>query len=472
VRSLAHPDKEVAALTDLLQIPIDRNLSERARWLVTFRWLTLTVAAVFVLLANRWLGNVMPMLPLLLTLAGIAIYNIALLYLSMRMEERAEGRRAITSLLHGQIVLDLLALTVLLHYSGGMENPFSLYYVILVVIGSLLTTRQGGFGYATLASVLWVGLLAMEATGILPHYNLSGFRLPIRYQQFSHLFAESFVLVTANYAGAVIASTVMERLRQEEAELYQANASCELRANELADLNQRLKDLDRARSSFVRLVTHELRAPVAAIQSYLRLILDGYVPMERLQEIVGKAEQRARDQLELIADLLDLAHLQDPSEQAPAPPTALCAVMDDVLDMMQARILDKALDVRVCAPRPGPLVPASPEHTKQIWINLISNAVKYTPSGGKVSILVEERGDRVLGSVTDTGIGIAPDEQEHIFEDFFRTEAAKAMETRGTGLGLSIVKGIMGRYGGRIWLESEVGKGSTFFFELPVAPGT
>jgi len=112
---------------------------------------------------------------------------------------------------------------------------------------------------------------------------------------------------------------------------------------------------------------------------------------------------------------------------------------------------------------------ANVEHVRQVWTNLISNAIKYTPDGGKVMVSLKEEDGKIRGAVQDTGIGIAPEEQERIFEDFYRTEAAKAMAHHSTGLGLSIVKGIMERYGGRIWLTSKVGEGSTFFFELPKA---
>jgi signal transduction histidine kinase len=102
-------------------------------------------------------------------------------------------------------------------------------------------------------------------------------------------------------------------------------------------------------------------------------------------------------------------------------------------------------------------------------MNLISNAIKYTPEGGRVLVTFRRQDGMVRGMVQDTGIGMSPEEAGHVFETFYRTEAAKAMSHHGTGLGLSIVQGIVQRYGGRIWVESEVGQGSTFYFELPAA---
>jgi signal transduction histidine kinase len=371
--------------------------------------------------------------------------------------------------MHVQIIIDLLALTALLHFAGGIENPFSVYYVLLVVIGSILTTQQAGYLYASIASMLWVGLLVAEATGLLPHYNLRGFRSPQRYRQTSHLFAESFVISSANFGIAYVSSSIIKRLRRGERELYEANRSCQTRAEELSRLNRRLQELDRTRSLFIRLVTHELRAPVAAIQSYLQLILEGYVPKERVQEIISKAERRAREQLELISDLLSLARLHEIGKEGQIEPSDMAAVLRDVLDMMQGSFEDKrlSLDVKVEVSQAEVMMPEN--HARQIWSNLISNAVKYTPAGGDVSVTLEGQDETIRGAVQDTGIGISPEEQESIFEDFYRTEAAKSMSQHGTGLGLSIVKGIMDRYDGRIWVESQEGKGSIFFFELPKA---
>jgi signal transduction histidine kinase len=516
------------SVNHILHIPVDHELSDRARWLISVRWLFLALGVTITLVANRLLDGVLPLGSLLATFVGMAICNLALWVVAHRLISRTAPLDVHAMLLHMQIVLDLLAVTLLLHFSGGLENPFSTYYVLIVAVGSILTTRRASYGYAILASFLWVGLLLAEACGLVPHHNLVGFRIVSRYQEPLHIISESFVLTSANLGVALFASTIIERLRKGEQELYEAstsceiraselaelnsrmqeanascelrtqeladlnrqlqesnascelrtqeldelnqrlqesNLSCELRAGELADLNARLKEYDHTRSLFIRLTTHELRAPVAAIQSYLRLILDGYVPEDRLREVIAKAEQRARDQLDLISDLLDLARAQEP--KAVVKPVDMAAVLRDVVDLQQAGAQDKALSLMLDIASDLPPVIADADHIKQIWTNLVSNAIKYTPDKGQVHVTLKAEGDMLRGSVSDTGIGMSPAEQKHVFENFYRTEAAKAMSHHGTGLGLSIVQGIMQHYGGRIWVESEVGRGSTFTFELP-----
>lgn len=475
---------------DILRIPVDREPTDRMRWLISLRWVALLVAAGVVLLADHWVGRVLPMLSLWGTLVAIAVYNLGLSIVVYRLIGPSSPFEVQSTLMHVQVVMDLVFLTVLLHFSGALENPFAIYYVLLVVVGSILMTRKAAYLYASIATLLWVTLLVTEAVGIIPHHNLVGFRLPGRYREVLHIVSEVFVLATANYAVAYLSSNVIERLREGQQQLYLANTSCELRAGELAELNrrllesnnscelragelvrlnERLREYDKTRSLFIRLVTHELRAPVAAIQSYLRLILDGYVPAERFTEIVGKAEQRACDQLELIGDLLDLARAEEPSGRA-APHAVDAAVsLHDVVDLMQARAQSKSLEVNVAVAPGVPPVLASEEHVKQVWTNLISNAIKYTPEGGKINVTLTSQDGKVRGVVQDTGIGMSPTEAQRVFENFYRTEAAKAMSRQGTGLGLSIVKGIMARYNGQVWVESEQGRGSTFFFEFPRA---
>jgi len=246
------------------------------------------------------------------------------------------------------------------------------------------------------------------------------------------------------------------------------------RAERLAWEKSELEKIDKIKSQFTLLVAHELRAPVAAIQSYLKLILEGYVPPERQMEIIHKAERRARDQLELIGDLLDLAHLREASMKVSMVPMDISVPLREIVDMMRARADEKGLTIAVQVDPDLPLININGENMKRLWTNLISNAIKYNRPNGSVEIRVGSHAadGEIISTVRDTGIGIAPEYQKRIFDDFVRTDEAKKMEAHGTGLGLSIAKRITENYGGRIWVDSELGEGSTFTFTLPVAVDT
>jgi signal transduction histidine kinase len=264
-------------------------------------------------------------------------------------------------------------------------------------------------------------------------------------------------------------SLAARRLAQLEAEkeaLERRNAELEREA--LERRMRELEQLDRVKSDFTRTVAHELRAPVAAIQSYLRLMLDGYISLEEQKEYLARAEQRTSAQLELIADLLDLARLQNPDLSIKREPVNPVESLQEVCELMNSRAQEKKIVFIASIPKETLTISADPKHIKQLWTNLVSNAIKYTPEGGAVSVTMEVQDGQVVTSVSDTGIGISPEELPHIFEEFYRTKAAKTHSEMGTGLGLSLVKRIIETYHGHIDVQSTVGKGSTFTVTLPV----
>ncbi len=456
-------------MSEMFQIPVEDELNERTDWLIRSRWLIIFGELVIVLAGNYLLPQILPMPSLLATIASFAICNTLFLLYFRRMRSIKASPKHHTNFTRLQLIFDILFLTIFLHFLGGLETPFFLFYLIYVVMASILLPDTAGFVYAGLVSLFYLALLVLEWLEFIPHHNLSGFRLAIRFQQPIHIFTVSFTLTAAAFLTAYFTSSIVARLNKRGRELMEANLSCEVRAQELAELNARLKNLEKERSQFTRLVTHELRAPVAAIQSYLRLILDGYVPPEKQREIIEKSERRALEQLALISDLLDLARLQERRDEGKIELVDVTSVLQGVTDLMHARAEEKDLLFSVQVEAGAPPVRANPEHIKQLWTNLISNAIKYTEPGGIVVVSLAQNPKYVVGVVRDTGIGMTPEQLAHLFEEFYRTEEAKAMERQGTGLGLSIVKRIVETYGGRIWAESEKGKGSKFSFALPKA---
>jgi len=458
-------------LSEQLVVPSYSRLREDIDQLVQWRWVFVIVMLAVISIADSLLPSSLPMPIPVVIAASMGVYNgLFFLYARHLKAVQAEDReRRYVVFAHVQIVLDLVALTVLLHFTGGIEHPFFLFYIFYVTAASILLPRLFSFLYAGLAATLFSALIAAEYWQVIPHVHLEGFVSPQRYQRGIYVAAVLFVLTITLFLCTYLVSAIVQELRSREEELFESNQSCELRAGELARLNARLQELDKARAQFIRLVTHELRAPVAAIQSYLKLILEGYVPPEKQKEIITKAERRALEQLALISDLLDLARLQERKDEEAVELVDVACVLRGVADLMQTRAEDKDLLFSVQIEPDVPPVRANPEHVKRLWTNLISNAIKYTEPGGIVVVSLSQNPKYVVGVVRDTGIGMTPEQKAHLFEEFYRTEEAKAMERQGTGLGLSIVKRIVESYSGRIWVDSEKGKGSKFSVALPKA---
>lgn len=254
------------------------------------------------------------------------------------------------------------------------------------------------------------------------------------------------------------------RLRRETAELD----ACRRRADDLARAKSEIEKLERTKSQFMLTVAHELRAPAAAVQSYVNLILNGYINGPELHDTMTRIQHRLQELLDLIADLLQLAHLKE-AKDAPSPtlsPQPVADILEEVAGLMQeqSRQKNQHLDVQILA---RPMLAATRDHIRQVWMNLISNAIKYTPAGGHVKVRLEADGQGITGNVTDTGIGIAEADLPNLFREFFRTDQAKATGEIGTGLGLAILKQIIDSYGGTIDVQSRLGRGTSITFSLP-----
>ncbi len=243
----------------------------------------------------------------------------------------------------------------------------------------------------------------------------------------------------------------------------------EREAAELARAKEEMERLDRFKTAFTLTVAHELRAPITALQSFLLAMLKGYVPSDQQQEILQRAIERAQELLDLVDDLLNLAAAREELTPPKRKVLSLADALEKVVSLLQAQAEEKGMTFTVEV-RQRPLVEANPAQMGQLWTNLISNGVKYTPTGGQVTVILEEKDGWAIGTVEDTGIGITPEDQAKIFEEFYRTPQAKEMEHRGTGLGLPLVKRIVEGHGGTIEVKSVLGRGSRFTFRLPVSP--
>jgi signal transduction histidine kinase len=241
----------------------------------------------------------------------------------------------------------------------------------------------------------------------------------------------------------------------------------EKKAEELARVNEEMERLDRYKTHFTSMVAHELRAPIAALQSFLLSILKGYVPPEQQEEILERAVARAQELLDLVNDLLNLAAAREEIAPEMSKDLSLAEILEKLVPPFQSQAVDEGLKLEVNI-RHSPSLEAVPEQMEQLWTNLISNAIKYTPEGGEVVITLDEDKGWAIGTVEDSGIGISPEHQAQVFEEFFRTPQAKDHNHLGTGLGLSLAKRIVEGHGGSIELESELGKGSRFRFRLPL----
>lgn len=236
-----------------------------------------------------------------------------------------------------------------------------------------------------------------------------------------------------------------------------------------------IEALDAAKTQFIHIVTHELRSPVSVTRSLLRNIVAGYAGQitEQQQDIINRACRRVDFLQKLIDDLLDLAAGKTEfKEHEKREPVRLVNVLETVIKRFEIPAQEKGLQLnwQVEAGAKETMVMATPDGLDRIFTNLVSNAIKYTPSGGSVSVSLSRDDHDATVIIADTGIGIPEDAKPHLFEEFYRAPNAKAIEREGTGLGLTIVKDLVNRFGGMISFESSVDHGTKFTVSLPVEP--
>jgi PAS domain S-box-containing protein len=233
--------------------------------------------------------------------------------------------------------------------------------------------------------------------------------------------------------------------------------------------NQRLRELDKLKDEFIALVSHELRTPLTSIRGYTELLLDGAAGeiSDDQRQFLGVVDRNSQRLLHLVGDLLFLAQIEAGKLALDVGAVDLAAIASESVEAARPAAEDKEITLTL-ATSPVPLLAGDQERIGQLLDNLVSNAVKFTPGGGRVDIRVRGHRGRAVIEVRDSGIGIPKDEKKFLFQRFFRTSSATEHAIQGTGLGLAISKAIVEAHGGAITVESEEGAGTTFRVSLPI----
>jgi two-component system phosphate regulon sensor histidine kinase PhoR len=223
-----------------------------------------------------------------------------------------------------------------------------------------------------------------------------------------------------------------------------------------------LKKLEQMRKDFVANVSHELKTPITSIKGFTETLLDGAMKDEATLEYFLSIILKESDRLQtLIQDLLDLSKIEQQGFKLNIEAVNLMQILEEIIIMLQGKAADKEIQLELLADQ-DIYIQGDVNRLKQVFINLINNAIAYTPKGGLVQAIIENKEDKVLVHIKDTGIGIEEAEIPRIFERFYRVDKARSRNSGGTGLGLAIVKHLVEAHHGYITVKSKVGKGTTF----------
>lgn len=435
------------------------SLAQRAHWLIRLRWVAIAALGCATFGASEFMGVSLPAGILYAIAAVLLIYNLTLrqtlVCWTRAGPEGAEVR--IGGVLTFQISADLFILTMILHFSGGVENPFLLFFAFHMIIASILRSRRQSYLQATLAVGLFGTLVVLEAVGALRHYGLEGFAGYQLYRDRTYVFGVLFVFTVTLYVIVYMTTSISEQLRRRQGDLEKANAQ--------------LQEKDQVKNEYVLRVTHDIKGHLAAVLSCLDLVHGEMLgPLnEKQKDFVGRAHRRTTKCLEFATALLKLTRMKL-AGRLEVGQFSLKKVILNALALVQNKAQGKSISLSHRIDSRIDTIRGEAVLIEETIANILLNAVKYTPSGGQVSLEAGVGGDSVWIRIADTGIGVPEGDGLRIFDEFYRAQNARETERDGTGLGLAFARQVVERHGGRIWVEGNPGGGSVFIFTLPVRP--
>ena len=473
--------------------PEEAALLVRLRVFVAMRWLAILGVIIATLVASLVFNIGFPTVPVYIICFCVAIYNLVFYFQNRNLKNEPPGqvrRKAITySNFH--IILDLITITFLIHFTGGIENPFIFYFVFHAIAASISLPYRTTYALATLALALVLLVVGLEYARWIPHYNLQGFVDPTLYRKGSYVLPLLVAFSTVLYGATYLTSAISGQLKKRQREVMQlGNELLEKKTAEVArekeiqeklskayqELSQSLQKLQESQEQLIQAeklsslgqlaasIAHEVNNPLSGVLVYTQLLAKKMKGDSLSKEIaldyLSKMEAELNRSTKLISNLLDFARQSPPAFQQ----INIDEVVNRSFDLAAHTAKMQQIEViRELAPA-LPDITGDFDQLQQVCTNLILNAIQAMPGGGKLTLRTSIDKDYEKIEVSDTGYGISPENMRKLFTPFFTTKQA----VKGVGLGLAVSYGIIQRHHGRIEVQSKEKEGTTFIVYLPL----
>jgi signal transduction histidine kinase len=433
------------------------EIRKRNLWLIKLRY------GAFVMLTFLIIGiNVLRIpypdiylntLPLWLITGGIMIYNLVFhslwkhLAIQRRWRDEAVHSPDVKfSSLHFallQIVFDLISLLLFIYYTGGIESPIYALFLFHIIIGSLLLPGWVIYLMLTITLSITISGAILEQARIIPHHGIQGILDQSLYNNTEYMLIYFTIFALVLYTSVYLANTIAK-------DLYRRQRS-------LASAYRALEDSEKSKSRYVMSVVHDLKTPIAAVSTYLNMLLEGTFGKLLPEQVrpLDRSKSRLINAIEMINDILYISQLKLGTNGSKDEDIRFFDILDEIFidlkDLISSKLIEYELSIE---PNLDVKLHGDRKLIKLAFSNLLSNAQKYTPDGGKIKVQVTEEAHIIRMSVADTGIGIPSAEKDKIFDEFYRSTISKKKGIEGTGLGMSIALEVVKKYDGKISVES------------------
>ncbi len=430
-----------------------------AKWFVRIRWIALFILVISTYIVRYLFGISIQEIPIFILSAILLSLNILHNLILRRITRKGCSGviQKIKKEIHFQIVTDLVILTLIIHYSGGIENPLILFYFFHMIIASSIFSTLTSYFYVIFTLTLASLLALLECYSVIPHYPLEGFINHDLYKDGLYVFGTGLVFTCTSVLVVSLSHMIIYRSIKSEETFVKTNIE--------------LENKDKLKNEYVLRVTHDIKGHVAAILSCIDVIRSGIAgPLTDVQkEFSDRAYERTEMLSMFIKNLLNLTRkrLKHDSE---FEEFLLRDIINKVVVTVQTLAKDKSIDFNFSFDNSVQKITGNPFTIEELYSNLLLNAVKYTPPKGRISLIVRSHQDQVISEISDSGIGIPREELSKVFDEFYRASNVPKDIKTGSGLGLSIAKQIVESHKGKISISSEPGVWTKFTIILPKNP--
>ena len=425
------------------------TLRIRIGWIINIRWVALFGLLAAIPIGQRILHFQIAYFQLYTIASILIILNIIYFFLFRYYPfKNFRQELAFTEI---QLILDLIIISFMVHYIGGIGNPFYFIYIVNIIISGVLFLGNMPYLNAIFAAVLLTGWSILEYIGILECYSIK--REPVSFSMLLTSLSAFYILI---FSATYVIKDFISGYRQLKKVIDKKSAQ--------------LENTIKERDKIFRFTAHELKSPLTTLRSMLAVIEEMYSKKmdTEVADIINRAVVRTDQVLDMVKDMIDVTQYRHGISEKIIDNIDFNKWIEKIISQFRVYADTKSISIAIKRLTPDINIMFDGQALEKVLINLVNNAIRYSPEGASISVIPFYKHSLFGFSVSDTGIGISKEDLPKIFDEFYRSKNAREMERLGTGLGLSLIQQIVEHSSGKIFVESELGKGSTFTIEIPL----